>query len=474
MDVIKTDLCIIGAGSGGLALTAGAAQMGARVVLVEGGQMGGDCLNTGCVPSKALLAAAKAAEAARQAGRFGVRTGPVSVDFAAAKDHVLSAIAAIAPHDSQERFEGLGVTVIRAFARFTGPAEVEAGGQRIRARRFVIATGSRAAIPPVPGIEQVQHFTNETIFALREAPSHLIILGGGPIGLEMAQAHRRLGCEVTVIEAFKALGGDDPEAAAVVIAALRAEGVRVMEGQPVVRLRKKPGTGQIEAVLGDGDVITGSHLLVAAGRVPALDRLDLDKAGVAYGPRGVSVGANLRSVSNRRVYAVGDVAGGAQFTHAAGAHAGVAIRQILLGLPAKAAAVVPWVSYTDPELAQAGLTEAAAREVYGARLRILRAELGGNDRAVAEGKTLGFVKVMAVSGRPVGATVVGAQAGEMIAFWALAIAQRTRLSTIAGVILPYPTLSESAKRAAGAYFSDQLFANPRLKAFVRLVQRFVP
>lgn len=474
MDAIKTDLCIIGAGSGGLALAAGAAQMGARVVLVEGAAMGGDCLNTGCVPSKALLAAAKAAEAARHASRFGVRTGPVSVDFAAAKDHVLATIAAIAPHDSQERFEGLGVTVIRAFARFTGPAEVEAGGQRIRARRFVIATGSHAAIPPVPGIEQVPHFTNETIFALREAPAHLIILGGGPIGLEMAQAHRRLGCEVTVIEAFKALGRDDPEAAAAVIAALRAEGVRVMEGQPVVRLTAKGPGDQIEAVLGDGEVVRGSHLLVAAGRAPALGRLDLDKAGVTFSPRGVSVAANLRSVSNRRVYAVGDAAGGAQFTHVAGAHAGVVIRQILLGLPAKAAAVVPWVSYTDPELAQAGLTEAAAREIYGARLRILRADLGDNDRAITESKALGFVKVMAVAGRPVGATIVGAQAGELIAFWALAIAQRTRLSAIAGVILPYPTLSESAKRAAGAYFSDRLFANPRLKAFVRLVQRFVP
>ncbi len=469
---LTTDLCIIGAGSGGLSLAAGAAQMGARVVLIEGGQMGGDCLNSGCVPSKALLAAGKAAQSARGAGKFGVQTGAVTVDFAAAKDHVLATIAAIAPHDSQERFESFGITVIRAFARFTGPAEVEAGGRLIRARRFIIATGSHAAIPPIPGLDALPYFTNETIFALREAPVHLIILGGGPIGMEMAMAHRRLGCEVTVIEGFKAMGRDDPDAAALVIAALRGEGVVILEGAPVVRLAKTEAG--IEAVLGNGEIACGSHLLVAAGRVPALEKLDLAKAGVSFGAKGVSVGANLRSVSNRRVYAIGDAAGGAQFTHVAGAHAGVIVRQVLLGLPAKAAVVVPWVTYTEPELAQAGLTEAQARLTFGGRLNVLRVDLGLNDRAVAEGKAQGFVKVMAVAGRPVGATIVGAQAGELIAFWALAIAQKTKLSAIAGVILPYPTLSESAKRVAGAYFSDKLFANPRLKRFVRFVQRFVP
>jgi pyruvate/2-oxoglutarate dehydrogenase complex dihydrolipoamide dehydrogenase (E3) component len=489
VDRLTTDICIIGAGSGGLSLAAGAVQMGARVVLIEGGEMGGDCLNTGCVPSKALLAAGKAAQAARTAGKFGVRFGPpgearksgkaaaqdmqVSVDFAAAKDHVLATIAAIAPNDSQERFEAMGITVIRDYARFCGPREVEAGGKRIMARRIVIATGSHAAVPPIPGIDSVPFFTNETIFDEREAPRHLIVLGGGPIGLEMAMAHRRLGCEVTVIEGMRALSRDDPEAAAVVLAVLRGEGVTIHEGDPVVRVARGADDG-IEVVLGNGETITGSHLLVAAGRIPVLDKLDLGKAGVATTPRGVSVGANLRSVSNRRVYAIGDAAGGAQFTHAAGAHAGVVIRQMLLGLPAKAAVSVPWVTYTEPELAQCGLTEAQARQTYGERVVILRAELSHNDRAMAEGKAQGFVKVMAVAGRPVGATIVGAQAGELIAFWALAISQRIKLSAIAGVILPYPTLAESAKRAAGAYFSAQLFDNPRLKQIVRLVQRFVP
>ncbi len=472
MEILTTDICIIGAGSGGLSLAAGAAQMGARVVLIEGGEMGGDCLNTGCVPSKALLAAGKAAQAARLAGKFGVRTGKISVDFAAAKDHVMATIGAIAPHDSQERFEGLGVRVIRAVACFTGPKEVEAGGKRIRARRFVIATGSRAAVPPIPGIDTVAFFTNETIFALREAPAHLVILGGGPIGLEMALAHRRLGCAVTVIEGARSLARDDPEAAAIVLAALLDEGIILHEGAPVVRLGMV--AAGIEAVLGNGEIVTGSHLLIAAGRVPVLDQLDLKAAGVSFNPRGVSVGPNLRSTSNRRVYAIGDAAGGAQFTHVAGAHSGIVIRQALLGLPARAATSVPWVTYTEPELAQAGLTEAQARQTYGARAVVLRVDLGVNDRALAEGKARGFVKVMAVAGRPVGATIVGPQAGELIAFWALAISQRIKLSSIAGVILPYPTLSESAKRVAGAYFSTQLFDNPKLKQIVRLVQRFVP
>lgn len=471
MDTLKADLCIIGAGSGGLSLAAGAAQMGARVVLIEGAEMGGDCLNTGCVPSKALLAAGKAAQAAREAGRFGVLTGEVRVDFAAAKDHVDSAIAAIAPHDSQDRFEALGVTVIRAFAAFTGPAEVEAGGQRVRARRFVIATGSHPAVPPVPGIGTVPFVTNETIFALREAPSHLVVLGGGPIGLEMALAHRRLGCVVTVIESAACLSRDDPEAAAVVVQALRREGITIHEGAPVVRLRAM--ADGLEAVLGNGEIVQGSQLLVAAGRVPALARLDLAKGGIAATPRGIAVGPNLRSTTNRRVYAIGDAAGGAQFTHVAGAHAGVVLRQILLALPARAAPIVPWVTFTEPELAQVGLTEAQARQTYGARVSVLRAGLDHNDRARTEGKAVGFVKVMAVGGRAVGATIVGPQAGELISFWALAIAQKTRLSAIAAVILPYPTLSESAKRAAGAYFSARLFANPRLKQLVRFIQRFV-
>lgn len=471
MESIETDLCVIGAGSGGLSVAAGAVQMGARVVLVEAAEMGGDCLNAGCVPSKALLAAAKAAHAA-QGGRFGV-TGSATVDFAAAKDHVAATIAAIAPHDSQARFEGLGVRVIRAFGRFTDPQTLEAGDTRIRARRFVIATGSRPVIPDIPGIRSVTPLTNETVFALRERPAHLLILGGGPIGMEMAQAHRRLGCEVTVIEAARALGREDPEAAAVVLAALRREGVTVLEGAGIARLART-GAG-IEAVLTDGSTVTGSHLLVAAGRRVALAGMGLDAAGIAHTDRGITVRADLRSTTNARVYAVGDAAGGAQFTHLAGYHAGIVIRRAVLGLPARVRDDhIPRVTYTDPELAHVGPDAEAVERRHGSRAQVMRVDYAQNDRAQAEGRTEGFVKLTVAKGRVVAATVVGAQAGEVIAPLALAVAARMKVSALAGAVLPYPTLAELGKRAAGAYFSPKLFDNAALKGWVRLVQRYLP
>lgn len=471
MPRFETDLCVIGAGSGGLSVAAGAVQMGARVVLIEAGEMGGDCLNAGCVPSKALIAAAKAAEAQRRGFRGVAGTSP-DVDFGAVKDHVRAVIEAIAPVDSQERFEGLGCTVIRAFARFTGPREVQAGDTTIRARRFVIATGSRPFVPPIRGVDTVPYLTNETIFDLRERPEHLIVIGGGPIGVEMAQAHRRLGCEVTVVEGDRVLGREDPELARVVTDALQAEGIALVEGQPVVRLAGAPG--KVEVTLGDGRQIGGSHLLLAVGRKVALEGMNLEAAGVAHTAKGVTVDARLRS-SNRRVYAVGDAAGGPQFTHVAGWHAGIVIRQAVLGLPAKAdARAIPRATYTDPELAQVGLTEAEARAAHGDAVTVVRASLAHNDRAQAEGRTAGFAKVMIVKGRPVGAGIVGPQAGELIGLWALALSARLKMSAIAGMIAPYPTLGEVSKRAAGAYFAPRLFESAAVKRLVRLVQRWVP
>jgi pyruvate/2-oxoglutarate dehydrogenase complex dihydrolipoamide dehydrogenase (E3) component len=468
---IATDVCVIGAGSGGLSVAAGAVQMGAKVVLLEGHLMGGDCLNFGCVPSKALIAAGKQAQAMRTGETYGVTPVAPQVSYAAAKDHVRKVIDTIAPVDSQERFEGLGVEVIRAFGRFISPTEVQAGDTVITARRFVIATGSRPFVPPIPGIFGVPYFTNETIFDLREKPAHLIVIGGGPIGMEMAQAHRRLGCEVTVIEGAKALAKDDPEAAAMVIAALKDEGVRILEGAEVVEV--SGGAGSIRVATRDGQVVEGSHLLVAVGRKANVEDLGLDKAGVAF-DRAVKVGADLRT-TNRRVYAVGDVAGSLQFTHVAGYHAGVVIRAILFGLPAKAkTAHIPWATYTDPELAQVGMTEAEARKAHGIRLEVVRFPYNENDRAVAEGKTKGFIKVMVVKGRPVGATIVGAQAGELIGLWALALANGLKMSAVAGMVAPYPTLTEVSKRAAGAYFSPRLFDNPKVKRIVGLVQRWLP
>ncbi|TGD62532.1 dihydrolipoamide dehydrogenase [Tabrizicola sp. WMC-M-20] len=472
MSLITTDICIIGAGSGGLSIAAGAVQMGARVVLIEGGEMGGDCLNAGCIPSKALIAAAKAAQAMRDGARFGITPTEPEVDFGAVKDHVARVIETIAPVDSQERFEGLGVRVIRDWAKFSGPDTVEAGGHRIKARRFVIATGSRPLVPPIPGVDTVPYLTNETIFGLRDRPGHLLIIGGGPIGMEMAQAHRRLGCKVTVIEGSKALGHDDPELSAIVLANLRAEGVEVLEGAKVVALSGQ--AGDLTVALEDGRQVQGTHLLLAAGRKVHLDGLNLEVAGVKHDGKGVTVGADLRS-TNRRVYAVGDAAGGLQFTHVAGYHAGIVIRQIVLGLPAKTSTRhIPWVTYTDPELAQVGLTEAAAREAHGTAVSVLRQEFAHNDRAQAEGKPAGLLKVMVVKGRPVGASIVGPQAGELIGLWAFAIASRAKLSAIAGMVAPYPTLGEISKRAAGAYFSPKLFDNPTLKGFVRLVQKVLP
>ena len=460
MSMIKTDICIIGAGSGGLSVAAGAVQMGARVVLIEGHKMGGDCLNYGCVPSKALLAQAKAAKAG------------ASIDFGSAMAHVQATIDAIAPHDSVERFEGLGVQVIRGWARFADRNTVEVEGQQIRARRFVIATGSRAAIPPIPGIDQVPYMTNETIFAQTDCPGHLLIIGGGPIGLEMAQAHRRLGARVTVIEGARALGRDDPEAAALVVENLRREGVEIVED---VQVESVAGhTGAIEVRVKGGTIFSGTHLLLAVGRTPNLDRLHLESAGIRYSRNGVTVDARLRT-TNRHVHAIGDAAGQGQFTHLAGYHAGVIIRSMLFGLPAKARHDhIPHVTYTDPELAQIGLTEVTARKRFGPRLSVHRIGFDQNDRAQAEGRTEGFLKLMAAGGRPVGVTCVGPQAGEIIAPYALAMSNGLKLSAMAGTVLPYPTLAEIGKRAAGAYFSPQLFDNMNVKRVVRAVQRWLP
>jgi len=469
---IKTDICIIGAGSGGLSIAAGAVQMGAKVVLIEGHKMGGDCLNYGCVPSKALIAAGKHAHAMQTGKPFGVTPVMPEVSYAAAKDHVHRVIETIAPVDSQERFEGLGVHVIREYGAFISPTQVQAGSNVIEARRFVIATGSGPFVPPIPGIEATPHYTNENIFDLKERPEHLLIIGGGPIGIEMAQAHLRLGSKVTVIEGLKAMGKDDPELAAIILDKMRAEGMEIHEGQQAAKVSGTEGDITVEAK--DGTVFKGSHLLMAVGRKVNLDKLDLGKANVDH-DRAVKVDASLRSVSNRKVYAVGDAAGGLQFTHVAGYHAGIVIRSALFGLPSKQRTDhIPWVTYTDPELAQIGLTEAEAREKHGDALEVVRFPYDENDRAIAEGKTTGLIKVMVVKGRPVGASIAGAQAGELIGVWALAIANKMKMSQVAAMVAPYPTLGEINKRAAGAYFSPRLFDNPKVKWVVRTVQKFLP
>jgi pyruvate/2-oxoglutarate dehydrogenase complex dihydrolipoamide dehydrogenase (E3) component len=468
---LKTDILIIGGGSGGLSLAYGASQMGADVTLLEGHLMGGDCLNFGCVPSKALIAAGKQAHAMGAGTAFGVAPVVPEVDYAAAKHHVRSVIDTIAPVDSQERFEGVGVRVIREYGKFISPTEVQAGDTVITARRVVVATGSGPFVPPIPGIDDVPYFTNETIFDLQDQPKHLIVVGGGPIGMEMAQAHRRLGCKVTVIEGAKAMGKDDPEMAAVVLDNLRSEGVEIIEQAQAEKISGSNGNITVHTPKGD---FTGSHLLVAVGRKVNIDKLNLDAAGVEYDRTGIKVDANLKS-TNRRVYAAGDVAGGLQFTHMAGYHAGVLVRSLVLGVPAKASTHhIPWATYTDPELAQVGQTEAQARDVHGDKLTVVRFPYHENDRAITEGKTKGLIKVMVVKGKPVGASIAGAHAGELIGMWAMAIANGLKMSAIANTVLPYPTIAEINKRAAGQYFSPKLFDSAMVKRVVRFVQRVIP
>jgi pyruvate/2-oxoglutarate dehydrogenase complex dihydrolipoamide dehydrogenase (E3) component len=453
---LEADLCVIGAGSGGLSVAAGAAQLGRKVVLIERGRMGGDCLNYGCVPSKSLIAAAGMAQAMRSGAPFGIRPVAPEVDFAKVRAHVQDVIAGIAPTDSVERFEGLGVTVIKGAARFTGPAEVAVDGQRIGARRFVVATGSRPAAPPVPGLDRVPYLTNETVFELGVLPERLVVLGGGPIGCELAQAFRRLGAAVTLVDLGPIMPKDDPELTAVVRARLVEEGIELRERVKVLAAEAGP-TLVIEAD-GQRERLTGTHLLVAAGRLPNVEDMGLDKAGVAFDRKGLQVDAGLRT-TNRRVYAIGDCAGGLQFTHVAGYHAGIVIRNALFRLPAKAATdAIPWVTYTDPELAAVGLGEAAAKE-RGIAVEVARWRYAENDRARAERQTEGLVKaIIGKRGRIMGAAIVGARAGDLILPWVIAVGQKMTAATLAGTVVPYPTLGEISKRAAGAWVTPRLFS----------------
>jgi len=466
---IAPDLCVIGAGSGGLAVAAGAAQMGAEVVLVERGAMGGDCLNFGCVPSKSLLAAARVADFWRRGAALGIAYAPPQIDFAAVAESVQRVIASIAPNDSEERFAGLGVRVLRAEARFTSPRTVRAGEIEIRPRRFVIATGSQPMVPAIPGLGGVPYLTNETVFVNRELPGHLIIIGGGPIGIEMAQAHRRLGARVTVIDVGPLLPRDDPELAASLTERLSEEGI---DTRPRTEIATVERDGEAVAIrLASGERIAGSHLLVAAGRRPSIEALDLSAAGIAATVKGITVDARLRT-TNRRAFAIGDVAGGPQFTHIALYHAGIVIRNALFHLPAKVDyRALPWVTYTDPELAQVGLTEAAARAADRS-VRVLRWHFAENDRAQTERETEGLVKIMTRgNGLIAGASILGAGAGDLILPWALAISQKLKIGALANLIVPYPTRNEASKRAAGSYYTPTLFS-PRTRRLVRFLARF--
>lgn len=470
---IKADICIIGAGSGGLSVAAGAAQLGLKTVLIEDNEMGGDCLNTGCVPSKALLAAAKRAQTHRKDDIKGIKAHEPEIDFAAVKNHVFDTIKVIEPNDSQERFEKMGVTVIRESASFTGQDTVQTEEHAIKARHFVVAAGSRAVVPPISGLDKEKVFTNETIFSLREKPDHLLIIGGGPIGMEMAQAHRRLGCKVSVFDMGSILPRDDQKNVEFVRQALLGEGVELYEKVSIKQVEHME-TGMTLTIEKNGKMqeIAGSHLLVAAGRAPNTDGLDLEKAGVKYDKKGITVDAHLRS-SNRKIFAIGDIAGGPQFTHVAGYHAGIVIRQICFKmLWAKVDyKALPWVTYSDPELAQVGLTEDEARKKHDNDIKVIEWHFDENDRAIAERTTKGQIRVVTDrKGLILGASIVGPQAGELIGLWALAISSGLKIGAVTGMIAPYPTLGEVSKRAAGAWYTPRLFSD-KTRRIVRFLQK---
>lgn len=468
---ISCDICVIGAGSGGLSVAAAAAAFGQNVVLLEKHKMGGDCLNYGCVPSKAIIAAGKRAHAMRTSAIFGIKPVEPEVDMQAVHDHIHGVIGAIAPNDSVERFTGLGVRVITAAGRFVDRSTVVAGDYRIKARRFVIATGSSPLVPPIPGLDTVPYFTNETIFDKTTRPEHLLVVGGGPIGMELAQAHRRLGSRVTVLEGMKALGKDDPEMTAVVLKAIREEGVDVREGARVERV-EAGGAGIRVTISGAGgaETIEGTHLLVAAGRKANLADLGLEAAGVKYERRGITVDDGLVT-SNPKIFAIGDVTGGLQFTHVANYHAGIVIRRVLFRLPAKVnTGLVPWVTYTEPELANVGLTEEQAKQRHG-KISVLRWPYHENDRAQAERATEGHVKVICdAKGQILGCSIVGHHAGELIQMWSLAISQKLKIKAMTEWISPYPTLAEVNKRAAYRFYATAA-SNPLVRKAISFLKR---
>jgi pyruvate/2-oxoglutarate dehydrogenase complex dihydrolipoamide dehydrogenase (E3) component len=402
----------------------------------------------------------------RTAGTFGINPVRPAVDFRALHAHVHGVIDAIAPNDSVERFTGLGVKVIKGEARFVAKDTVVAADLRIKARRFVVATGSSPAIPAIPGLSSVPYLTNETIFESREKRDHLVIVGAGPVGVEMAQAHVRLGCRVTLIEAMKVLGNEDPEISELVVNRLAAEGVDIREGAHVDRV--SGGTNLIDIQItqnGVSSLIQGSDLLIATGRAANVAGLNLEAAGIKYDKRGIKVNRGLVT-SNRRVFAIGDVTGGMQHTHVANYHAGIVIRRALFRLPARVnTEIIPWVTFTDPEIAHVGLAEDAARRKYGP-IRVLRWPMHENDRAQTERATLGHAKVVTTpSGKIVGASIVGAHAGELIQMWSLAVSQGMNIKAMTQWISPYPTFSEINRRLAFGYYASAA-TNPLVRKVV--------
>lgn len=467
----RYNLVVIGAGTAGLVSAVGAASLGAKVAIVERHLMGGDCLNFGCVPSKALIASGRAAAIARGSGALGVHADP-SVDFGLVMARMRGVRAGLSRHDSATRLAGLGIDVFLGQARFSGADTVEVDGQTLRFARAVIATGARAAVPEIPGLLDTGFLTNETVFSLTELPPRLTVIGAGPIGCELAQTFRRLGADVTLISIKgHVLPREDPDAAAIVEQALTADGVRLELGVKIVNV-ERTNSGTAVTVERGGDVtrIDGDQILVATGRAPNVEGLGLETAGIAFTKKGITVDDTLRT-TNRRVYAAGDICSRYQFTHAADAMARVVIRNALFFGRARASAlVIPWATYTDPEIAHVGLYE---RDAQAQRLDIvtLTVPLADVDRAVLDNDH-GFARVHVAqrSGRIVGATMVGAHAGELIGEMALAIRTGSRMGVLAETIHPYPTVSEAWRKLGDMWNRRRL--TPRARSIMETVLRW--
>jgi pyruvate/2-oxoglutarate dehydrogenase complex dihydrolipoamide dehydrogenase (E3) component len=467
------DLIVIGGGAGGLVVASGAAQLGLDVVLIEKeAALGGDCLHPGCVPSKTLIHAARVAHTMRRAGDCGLKAVEPEVDLGAVADHVAGVISHIQRHDDPERFRSYGCEVIFGAARFTGPREVEVDGQRIAFRRAVVATGSSPWIPPIEGLAGAGYLTNLDLFDLRRLPEHLVVLGAGPVGMEMAQAFLRLGSRVTVVQrSTTILKREDPEISDTLAALLRAEGMTILTGTGVERIETSGGIRRV-VLKGGGGVLEADRILVAMGHRPALNGLGLEAAGVAHDRGRIQVDRRMRS-SNRRIFACGDVCGPYPFTHMAEYQAGVVIANAVLRIPKKADyRVVPRVTFTDPEIASVGLTEAQARD-RGMAVDVLRFEFSNVDRAITDGSTGGLVKLVTRKGRILGGTILGPHAGELLHEIVLAMRAGIRIGTIGATIHAYPTLAQVHRRTVNTYYGPRLF-NPRVRRLVRWINRLLP
>jgi mercury(II) reductase len=467
------NLIVIGAGTAGLVTAAGAAGLGAKVALIEKHLLGGDCLNYGCVPSKTLIRASRAAADTVRAAELGVRVnGTVEVDFAAVMERVRKVRASISHHDSAERLTGLGVDVYLGEARFVGARAVEVDGQQLEFSKAVIATGARASAPRIEGLGEVGYLTNETVFSLTTLPRRLIVIGAGPIGCELAQAFARLGSEVHLVHRHdRVLNREDPEASAAIARAFERDGVR-LHLSALTKSAHTQGGAKVLVMEREGlrEEIVADEILVGVGRAPNVEGLGLEAAGVKYAKTGVLVDDRLRT-SNKRIYAAGDVCMKYKFTHAADAAARIAIQNALFrGRKKLSALTIPWCTYTDPEVAHVGIYQREAAE-KGIPIDTYSRPFGEVDRAVADGEEDGFVRIHARKGTDqiLGATIVARHAGDMISEIALAMTARVGLGDIAATIHPYPTQAEAIKQAGDAYSRSRLtpFAQAFLSRWLR-------